>query len=455
MTEKRQVWSVKQLILHVTDILDQSPKLKNVWVEGEVTNFTHYASGHMYFTLKDENSKIRCVMFSRYNRLLLFHPKNGDRVTIRGEMELYERDGLLQLKAVEMRKSGMGDLYSRFLQLKEKLEQEGIFSREKRPLPEHPRTIGVITSKHGAAVRDIITTVRRRSPHVGILLFPVAVQGISASREVAYAIEQMNERTDLDLLIVGRGGGSLEELWAFNEEMVVRAIAKSRIPIISAVGHETDTTLSDYVADVRAATPTAAAELAVPDGLALEDQLARLESRLKRAVEQKWSRDSERLRSLWERPVFQQPSARVDPYHQRLDFLVHRLERHKHHRVNTLATKVDNLFIRLTRQHPHLHMVVLHDKIEELSRRLVRVSLEQQKKRKERLVRSIAHLDALSPLKVMQRGYSLVYRYSTEQLIKSISEVQPGDLLKIKLSDGRLKCQIWGVEEKSDEGSTK
>lgn len=451
MAGQRVIWSVKQLIYHVSDTIDQNPKLKNVWVEGEISNFTHYPSGHMYFSLKDESTRVRCVMFSRYNRYILFHPQNGDRVMIRGEMEIYSRDGQIQLKALEMRKSGMGDLYQRYLQLKEKLERQGLFAN-KRPLPVHPRVIGVVTSQHGAAVRDIITTIGRRSPHVKILLFPVAVQGVSASREISYAIEQMNQLDEqIDLLIVGRGGGSLEELWAFNEEIVVRSIANSRIPVISAVGHETDTTLSDFAADLRAATPTAAAELAVPDSGGLKEQLERLTLRLQKTMQNAISFQRNRFRSLWDRPVFQQPDARMDSFHQRLDFLTDRLQRQQTNILKQQSYRLEQISERLRREHPVYYLQQLRDKMEKLELQLHKVTKQVLKEKDTRFSYAVAHLDALSPLKVMQRGYSLVTRFQSKQIVRSVHEVQPGDLLRIELQDGILKCQIWGAEEKKDE----
>ncbi len=257
--------SVTELVRYLRFHLEQDELLSRVWVRGEISNFTRHASGHMYFTLKDGESRIPVVMFAGNNRRLLFSPKNGDDVFARGYVSVYERGGQVQFYVQEMRASGQGDLYTAYLQLKERLEQEGLFTAPKKALPFFPTRIGVVTSPSGAAIQDILTTIRRRFPNVHILLYPVQVQGEAASTAIAKAIDTLNELKEVDVMIVGRGGGSLEELWAFNEEIVARSIYRSEIPVISAVGHETDYTIADFVADLRAATPTAAAEQVVPE----------------------------------------------------------------------------------------------------------------------------------------------------------------------------------------------
>ncbi|WP_232282324.1 exodeoxyribonuclease VII large subunit, partial [Paenibacillus sp. oral taxon 786] len=245
--------------------LESDQVLTDVWIRGEISNFTHHSSGHMYFTLKDADSRIKSIMFASYNQRLPFRPKEGTRVIARGNVSVYERDGQYQFYVTHMQPDGVGSLYLAFEQLKQKLEAEGLFAPgRKRPLPRFPKTIGVVTSPTGAAVRDILTTLGRRYPQAAVILYPVLVQGKGAAPSIVKAIRTLNAMGEADVLIVGRGGGSLEELWAFNEEQVARAIYESAIPVISAVGHETDFTIADFVADLRAATPTAAAELAVP-----------------------------------------------------------------------------------------------------------------------------------------------------------------------------------------------
>ena len=269
-----RVLSVKDLNRYIRMKMEGDSRLSDVWIRGEISNFTHHSSGHMYFTLKDEGSRIRAIMFATHNQRLPFIPKEGSRVIARGNVSVYERDGQYQFYAVQMQPDGIGSLYLAYEQLKSKLEEEGLFAAErKRPLPRYPKTIGVITSPTGAAVRDIMITIRRRYPQARAILYPVLVQGKGAAPSIVKAIRTMNDMAEADVLIVGRGGGSLEELWAFNEEIVARAIYQSDIPVISAVGHETDFTIADFVADLRAATPTAAAELAVPSSAELRGSL--------------------------------------------------------------------------------------------------------------------------------------------------------------------------------------
>ncbi|BCG60085.1 hypothetical protein PUR_35100 [Paenibacillus sp. URB8-2] len=271
---ERKVYSIKDLNRYIRMKLDSDHVLSDVWIRGEISNFTHHGSGHMYFTLKDESSRIKAIMFASHNQRLPFVPKEGSRVIARGNVTVYERDGQYQFYATHMQPDGIGSLYLAYEQLKKKLEQEGLFAAElKRPLPRYPRCIGVVTSPTGAAVRDILITLRRRFPQVAIVVYPVLVQGKGAAPSIVKAIHELNAMGEADVLIVGRGGGSLEELWAFNEEAVARAIAASDIPVISAVGHETDFTIADFAADLRAATPTAAAELAVPHAAELAAQL--------------------------------------------------------------------------------------------------------------------------------------------------------------------------------------
>ncbi|EES72230.1 exodeoxyribonuclease VII, large subunit, partial [Paenibacillus sp. oral taxon 786 str. D14] len=263
--DQQRILTVKELNRYIRMKLESDQVLTDVWIRGEISNFTHHSSGHMYFTLKDADSRIKSIMFASYNQRLPFRPKEGTRVIARGNVSVYERDGQYQFYVTHMQPDGVGSLYLAFEQLKQKLEAEGLFAPgRKRPLPRFPKTIGVVTSPTGAAVRDILTTLGRRYPQAAVILYPVLVQGKGAAPSIVKAIRTLNAMGEADVLIVGRGGGSLEELWAFNEEQVARAIYESAIPVISAVGHETDFTIADFVADLRAATPTAAAELAVP-----------------------------------------------------------------------------------------------------------------------------------------------------------------------------------------------
>ncbi|WP_068622158.1 exodeoxyribonuclease VII large subunit, partial [Paenibacillus tuaregi] len=279
--------------------LESDTLLSEVWIRGEISNFTHHSSGHMYFTLKDADSRIKSIMFASHNQRLPFIPKEGSRVIARGNVSVYERDGQYQFYATHMQPDGIGSLYLAYEQLKKKLEEEGLFDpSRKRALPRYPKTIGVITSPTGAAVRDIIITLQRRYPQVPVILHPVLVQGKQAAPSIVKALRTLNAMGEADVIIVGRGGGSLEELWAFNEEMVARAIYESAIPVISAVGHETDFTIADFVADLRAATPTAAAELAVPHAAELRALISQRERELQQGLKHRLARARERLARL-------------------------------------------------------------------------------------------------------------------------------------------------------------
>lgn len=444
----KEVWTVRQLVAHLTSLVTKDAKSQSLRVEGEISNFTHHASGHMYFTLKDESARMRVVFFARFARYLLFKPKNGDRVTIRGQLDVYDRDGQVQIRALEMRNSGQGDLFTRFQYLKEQLEKEGVFQREKRSLPAYPKHIGLITSPHGAAVRDMITTLQRRYPQANVLLYPVQVQGDIAAWEISQAIGEMNRRAEVDLLIVGRGGGSIEELWAFNEEIVVRSIANSAIPIISAVGHETDTTLSDLAADVRAATPTAAAELAVPNQEDLKIRFASLSSRL--ALVPKKLLDSRRIQinHLIERPIFQHPNRKLIPHQEKFQYLTKRMKQGLSSNYAREERRFERFIHLLETRKPQTQVKNAKVKLERMSREknlLFRQSLERKEKKFESL---ITRLESVSPLTVMKRGYSLVYRLSGNELVTSADQVNPGDLLDVQLAEGKLKCQVWKKEER-------
>ena len=449
---ERDVWSVTDLVEYLYTSLNLDENLKKIWLEGEITNFSqNRKSRHMYFTIKDDQAAIDAVMFAGNNRRLRFVPKNGDRVLIRGYVSLYMKNGHLQIYVQDMRLSGTGDLYIAFERLKEKLSAEGLFDKEKKPLPKFPGKVGVITSASGAAVRDIIVTIRRRYPIASILLYPVSVQGDEAAREIAKAIDHMNEMDEVDILIVGRGGGSLEELWAFNEEVVARSIYRSKLPVVSAVGHETDVTISDLVADLRAPTPTAAAEFVVPELLELKNQTTQLTRRLIQSEQSVLDRMKERVKNQVNRAVFLDPKARLYQYTQRLDHLQTRLE-------NAMQTSLENkkrdfseAKFQLKACHPSQKLSKLSEQLALLikdSRALMRQRLKTEK---QRYHHQLAQLDALSPLKVMQRGYSLVYRLHKNELIKSVRQAEPGDLIQVRLADGRLRCQVYRAEEENND----
>ncbi|WP_127594205.1 exodeoxyribonuclease VII large subunit [Paenibacillus lautus] len=448
-----RVLSVKDLNRYIRMKMEGDSRLSDVWIRGEISNFTHHSSGHMYFTLKDEGSRIRAIMFATHNQRLPFIPKEGSRVIARGNVSVYERDGQYQFYAVQMQPDGIGSLYLAYEQLKSKLEEEGLFAAErKRPLPRYPRTIGVITSPTGAAVRDIMITIRRRYPQARSILYPVLVQGKGAAPSIVKAIRTMNDMAEADVLIVGRGGGSLEELWAFNEEIVARAIYQSDIPVISAVGHETDFTIADFVADLRAATPTAAAELAVPSSAELRGQLVQRQRQLNQGLQQRLKRSRERLLSLQRSPVLVHPRRYMLQHAERLDMLSQRLQGNLKSRLSLVRQRQKSLHQGLIRYNPRTQAEFAARRKDQANRQLMNAMQSIMKSKMSQLQTEMRHLDALSPLKIMSRGYSLVYDEKEQKLVKSIEDVQLGDLVNVRVSDGQLQCQVWGMKEDEENG---
>ncbi|RAR45279.1 exodeoxyribonuclease VII large subunit [Paenibacillus sp. MDMC362] len=448
-----RVLSVKDLNRYIRMKMEGDSRLSDVWIRGEISNFTHHSSGHMYFTLKDEGSRIRAIMFATHNQRLPFIPKEGSRVIARGNVSVYERDGQYQFYAVQMQPDGIGSLYLAYEQLKSKLEEEGLFAAErKRPLPRYPKTIGVITSPTGAAVRDIMITIRRRYPQARAILYPVLVQGKGAAPSIVKAIRTMNDMAEADVLIVGRGGGSLEELWAFNEEIVARAIYQSDIPVISAVGHETDFTIADFVADLRAATPTAAAELAVPSSAELRGQLVQRQRQLNQGLQQRLKRSRERLFSLQRSPVLVHPRRYMLQHAERLDMLSQRLQGNLKSRLSLVRQRQKSLHQGLIRYNPRTQAEFAARRKDQANRQLMNAMQSIMKSKVSQLQTEMRHLDALSPLKIMSRGYSLVYDEAEQKLVKSIEDVHLGDLVNVRVSDGQLQCQVWGMKEDEENG---
>lgn len=432
--------------------LDGDGVLQNVWVQGEISNFTRHSSGHLYFTLKDKDSRIKCVMFAGNAGRLPFAPKEGAKVVANGSVSIYERDGQYQLYVNAMQPDGIGSLYLAFEQLKKKLAAEGLFDADrKKPIPAFPSAVGVITSPTGAAVRDIIITLQRRNPGVPILLYPVSVQGTAAAPSIVKAIRAMNERREVDVLIVGRGGGSLEELWAFNEESVARAIAASELPVISAVGHETDTTIADFVADLRAATPTAAAELAVPSRMELRQQLGHLRQRMTGAVTASVSSRREALLRLRRSPFLVNPKRQLMMQQtERLDRYTASLTYHARSLHRMTSDRFGRLERRLASASPRESARQAAKSLDVAKLKLLQRMNAMMKERGHAFEMHTRRLDALSPLKVMQRGYSLVYD-EKRRLVKSVEEVQPGDTVRVRLTDGELDCTVWALKGESNE----
>ena len=396
---ERQILSVGQINDYIKTRLDHDPGLRSIAIRGELSNYKVYPSGHHYFTIKDETGALKCVMFKSAAMRLRFRPENGMKVIAMGSISVYVRDGVYQLGCTGMVMDGIGDLYAAFEQLKTKLAAQGLFDpAHKKPLPKYPATIGIVTSEAGAAVHDMLRILRKRYPLTKVRLLPVRVQGVEAPAEIAGAIAYANNHNLADLLIVGRGGGSMEDLWCFNDEMVARAIYESRIPVISAVGHEPDVTISDFVADLRAATPSNAAELAVPDQDALRQTLDELHSAMAVAMQAKIVRAGERLSNLAERPVLKSPLASFESRKKALDLLENRL----------IAAQSRNVA-----------------------------------KARQRFVANVSKLDAMSPLKVLTRGYALVAK-EDGQLVRSVSDVKPKDPIAVRVSDGTIVASVIG-----------
>lgn len=453
MQQQQRIYSIKEINKYIRMKMESDSLLSEVWLRGEISNFTHHSSGHMYFTLKDESSRIKSIMFSSYNQRLPFIPKEGARVLAKGYISVYERDGQYQFYATQMQPDGIGSLYLAYEQLKQKLEHEGLFdSARKRPLPQYPRTIGVITSPTGAAVRDIVTTIRRRYPVVRIVVYPVLVQGKGAAPSVVKAIRNLNRMDEADVLIVGRGGGSLEELWAFNEEMVARAIAESKIPVISAVGHETDFTIADFAADLRAATPTAAAELAVPNIIELRAQLQQVRRQLKQGLLRLSQRQRDRLNRLKRSPALLHPQRQLVQHMTRLDMLERRLTSSLQRRAHIQRDRLGRYNQRLAGHNPQEQLIYARRRTDTARRQLELRMQQILRQKQQKLGFGLKQLDALSPLKVMARGYSLVYDEQQEQLVKSVSQVVTGDRITVKLEDGQLNCQVQNIEEADNNG---
>ena len=401
----QEAYTVSEINNYIKAVLDGEWKLRNVQVVGEISNFKRYPSGHCYFTLKDSGSVLKCVMFRSKAFSLRFEPKNGDTVVAVGRIAVYERDGVYQLYTDLLLQQGVGDLMQAYEQLKQKLAGEGLFAEEKKqPLPVNPKTVGIITSPVGAAVRDVITVSRRRNPGIKLILYPVKVQGVGASREIAQAIRFFNKHKLADVLIVGRGGGSIEELWAFNEEATVRAVAASRLPIISAVGHETDFTLCDFAADQRAATPSQAAELAVADLAGYLRQVETLRARCRQLMEKRLEQESyrlERLTSSW---------ALHDP--ERL--------------FEDKALRTDTAYRQLVQAMEKLMQSCGH-----------------------KLALQAACLDKLSPLAVLARGYS-VTQTGENKVVNSVEQVHFGTELVTTVADGKIISVVQNVEEQTN-----
>jgi exodeoxyribonuclease VII large subunit len=401
----------------------------------------------MYLTLKDDQSRIQAVMFAGNNRSLKFNPENGMSVLIRGEISVFEAFGQYQLYIQQMEPDGIGALYLAYEQLKEKLHKKGYFdSGYKKPIPLYPKHIGIITSPTGAAVRDIITTIKRRYPIVQMTVIPVLVQGPNAALSIKQGIERANNARLFDLLIVGRGGGSIEELWGFNEEMVADSIFHSSVPVISAVGHETDITISDYVADLRAPTPTGAAELAVQSQQELKERLIQMKRTLAMDLENKLLSSKKHLKRLKQSYAFRYPEQLLKQKEQELDKYVDDMQKSLNNQIIKKSKEHENVMNRFVRQHPEKQTAQLIKQLKQLTNRQNVYITQVMERKKSYLVNNMDKLFLLNPLEIMKRGFAIPYSSSGE-IIKSASEVKKQDQVTVNLSDGRINCRVLDVEE--------
>jgi exodeoxyribonuclease VII large subunit len=442
---QRDIYTISRLNREVRGMLEHNFPL--IWVEGEISNLARPSSGHWYFSLKDSNAQVRCAMFRNRNQLLRFRPENGTQVLIRARVSLYEGRGDYQLIAEHMEEAGDGALLRAFEELKQKLSSEGLFAEQlKQAPPDFPRCIGIVTSPTGAAIRDILSVLKRRFPAIPVIIYPSAVQGAQAGKEIARAIQIADQRQDCDVLIVARGGGSLEDLWAFNEEVVARAIHDCNLPVVSGIGHEIDFTIADFVADRRAPTPSAAAELLSPDQAEWKAGLRNTLSKLQRTMQIRISQDNQKLAWVKRRLQQQHPGVRLKQLAQRLDELEQRLHRARQAYHDRYHARLQHLAVRL-RQHIPTH------RLQQYSDRLKNLSIRQQQSitrilddKKQSLASLCRAMDAVSPLATLDRGYSIL-KTPDGIVVRSSEQVQTGDTIKAQLSKGTLLCR---VEEKSE-----
>ncbi|MCD1161330.1 exodeoxyribonuclease VII large subunit [Peribacillus frigoritolerans] len=444
----QQYLSVSALTKYIKRKFDADPHLQNVYIKGEISNFKQHTSGHMYFTLKDEKARLLSVMFAANNKGMKFLPENGMKVLVKGDISLYEAGGQYQLYVKSMAPDGVGDLYLAYEQLKKKLEGAGLFLAEhKKPIPQYPKSVGVITSPTGAALRDILITIKRRYPIARIIVYPALVQGNNAAKSIAKAISMANARAESDVLIVGRGGGSIEELWAFNEEIVAESIYDSDIPVISAVGHETDFTIADFVADMRAPTPTGAAELAVPHLNEILERLMNRKNRLTRSIQEAVNFERTRLTRMERSYAFRYPHKMYEQKLEQLDKTMDRLGRTSTRYFMKKRDELNQLNDILKKQHPEQAVKNAKDELQQHAKVLRRAMEAIYRHKSQQFVHITATLSALSPLKIMERGYGLVFA-EDETLVKSTQQVSKGDRIAVSIKDGTLECEIKEIKER-------
>ena len=444
----RAVLTVSQLSQQLAAVMEE--RFPAVWVEGEISNFKVYGSGHAYFTLKDESAQLRCVLFRNRARRVRFEPKDGLHVMAFGAVEVYPQRGEYSLVVELLEPRGLGALQLAFEQLKQRLQTEGLFdAARKRPLPRFPRRIGIVTSPSGAALRDMLRVIGRRFGEISIVLAPARVQGEGAAAEVAQGVRELNALGDVDVVIVGRGGGSLEDLWAFNDEMLARTLAASKVPVISAVGHEVDFTIADFVADVRAATPSNAAELVVKEKRAVVESLADLAGRLRRGMGRALAAQRDRLERTQSRRVLTDPARPLRDLERRLDDARARLRQSGLTVLDRRAHRLALATQGLRALSPVARTVNGRRALTDLQGRLARGVHRALDRSRHQLGADAARLDSLSPLAVLSRGYSLTLTPG-QRIVRSWREVSAGDAVRVLLHEGSLDCRVDATREHDD-----
>ena len=441
----RTILTVSRLNQEARQLLESG--LGRLWVEGEISNLARPASGHLYFTLKDARAQVSCALFRNRALGLRFTPENGARVLLRGQVSLYEARGNYQLIVDQMEEAGDGALRRAFEELKTKLFNEGLFDEaDKRPLPDLPRCIGVITSPSGAAIRDVLTVLKRRFPGIPVVIYPTRVQGDGAAEDIVAAIRAADKRADCDVLLLTRGGGSLEDLWPFNEEKVARAVAACRLPLVSAVGHEVDVVITDFVADVRAATPSAAAELLSPDRQVLTARLKQLAARLRQQLSQRLERQHEQLDWLLRRLQQRHPGRNIIQQMQRLDELEQRLNRAIQQQLAQRRAVLQTATAKLRQQHPGRLLERLSARNRDLAQRLKYCINIQLSRHREKLAILARALETVSPLATLERGYSITLAGRNGRVVTESGQVAPGDTLETRLANGRIFSTVAETE---------
>lgn len=435
--------TVSALTKYIKYKFDKDPHLGRVYLTGEISNF-RLRPTHQYFSLKDENAIISATMFQSAFKKIQFRPEEGMKVLVIGKVSVFEKSGQYQINIEHMEPDGVGALYLAYEQLKKKLEAEGLFSLPKKPIPQFPKKIAILTSESGAVIQDIQTTVARRFPIVQLVLYPTVVQGVHAVNSILKNLDLV-EQEDYDVVIIGRGGGSIEDLWAFNEEPVVRRVAELSIPVISSVGHETDTTLIDFVSDMRAATPTAAAEIATPVLMEIHQQLRNLQTRLEQALSRQLQIKRERMQALANASIFQNPERIYQVYQQRVDQLEMRLQQIMKQSVQQKRQQLVKNQHRLELGSPSRRVQTEKQALQYLAKRLEQAQGQLMKDKKQQFQRAIQQLDLLSPLKIMNRGYGILQQEET--IIKSVDQLEVEQELTIQLVDGTVRSKVTSVEK--------